>query len=89
MKIKPLHDRVLVQRDQAETETHGGLILAGAAQETPETGTVLAVGPEVTELQAGDRVVFSKFSGQSVPVKLAGPGALVLKVGDILGIAEK
>ena len=93
MSFRPLHDRVLVRRVEAEEKTAGGIIIPDAAKEKPAEGEVVAVGAgnkaedgKVTPLdvKAGDRVLFGKWSGTEV--KLNGEDLLIMKESDILGI---
>lgn len=95
MKIKPLHDRVIVKRLEEEEKTKGGLFIPDSAKETPAEGKVIAVGPgrredgKVTPLdvKAGDRIIFSKYAGTEV--KIEGEEHLIMREEDILGIIEK
>ena len=93
MSFRPLHDRVLVRRVEAEEKTAGGIIIPDSAKEKPAEGEVVAVGAgnkaedgKVTPLdvKAGDRVLFGKWSGTEV--KLNGEDLLIMKESDILGI---
>jgi chaperonin GroES len=93
MNVRPLHDRILVQRVEGETKSKGGLILPGSAQEKPSEGIVLAVGTgrvdkegSVTPLivKVGDRVVFGRYGGTEI--KVDGQDRLVLREEDIYGI---
>ncbi|MCE2841560.1 MAG: co-chaperone GroES [Novosphingobium sp.] len=93
MAFRPLHDRVLVRRVEAEEKTAGGIIIPDSAKEKPAEGEVIAVGAgskaedgKVTPLdvKAGDRVLFGKWSGTEV--KLDGEDLLIMKESDILGI---
>ncbi|MCE1237593.1 MAG: co-chaperone GroES [Hyphomicrobiales bacterium] len=93
MKFRPLHDRVVVKRIEAEQKTAGGIIIPGTAQEKPQEGEVVAVGPGARdekgalvalEVKAGDRVLFGKWSGTEV--KIDGQDLLIMKESDILGI---
>ena len=93
MAFRPLHDRVLVRRIEAEEKTAGGIIIPDSAKEKPSEGEVVAVGNgskaedgTVTPLdvKAGDRVLFGKWSGTEV--KLDGEDLLIMKEGDIMGI---
>lgn len=93
MKFRPLHDRVLVKRLDAEEKTAGGIIIPDAAKEKPMQGEVVAVGSgnraddgKVTPLdvKAGDRVLFGKWSGTEV--KIDGDDLLIMKESDIMGI---
>ena len=94
MKLKPLADRVIIKRVEAEETTKGGIILTGSAKEKPEVAEVLAVGPggmvdgtEVTmTVQVGDKVITSKYSGTQV--KLDGEELTIVRQGDILAIVE-
>jgi chaperonin GroES len=93
MSFRPLHDRVLVRRVEAEQKTAGGIIIPDTAQEKPQEGEVVAVGTgtksedgKVTPLdvKAGDRILFGKWSGTEV--KVNGEDLLIMKESDILGI---
>ena len=95
MKFRPLHDRVVVRRIESETKTAGGIIIPDTAQEKPQQGEVVAVGPgarnEAGELvtpdvKAGDRVLFGKWSGTEV--KIDGEDLLIMKESDIMGVLE-
>ncbi len=93
MNIKPLHDRVLVERIEAETKTKGGIIIPDNAKEKPIEGIVIAVGSGSTddsgkkislEVKAGDRVLFAKWGGTEV--KIDGKELIIMKESDILAI---
>ena len=93
MGFRPLHDRVLVRRVEAEEKTAGGIIIPDTAKEKPQEGEVVAVGAgskaddgKVTPLdvKAGDRILFGKWSGTEV--KLDGEDLIIMKESDILGI---
>ena len=93
MGFRPLHDRVLVRRVEAEEKTAGGIIIPDTAQEKPQEGEVISVGSgtrsedgKVTPLDVkeGDRILFGKWSGTEV--KIAGEDLLIMKESDILGI---
>ena len=93
MKFRPLHDRVVVRRIEADERTKSGIIIPDTAQEKPQQGEVVAVGPgarndkgEVAPLdvKAGDRVLFGKWSGTEV--KIDGEDLLIMKESDIMGI---
>jgi len=93
MAFRPLHDRVLVRRIEAEEKTAGGIIIPDSAKEKPSEGEIVAVGSgskaedgSVTPLdvKAGDRVLFGKWSGTEV--KLDGEDLLIMKESDIMGI---
>ncbi|MCC7535761.1 MAG: co-chaperone GroES [Deltaproteobacteria bacterium] len=94
-KIRPLHDRVVVQRLKEEEKTKGGIIIPDTAKEKPVEGKVLAVGNgkvldngEVRkpEVKVGDRILFGKYSGNEI--KIDGEEHLILREDDILGIVE-
>ncbi|NFV78675.1 co-chaperone GroES [Magnetospirillum aberrantis] len=93
MKFRPLHDRVLVKRIDAEEKTAGGIIIPDTAKEKPMQGEVIAVGSGVRgedgkivalDVKAGDRILFGKWSGTEV--KIDGAELLIMKESDILGI---
>jgi chaperonin GroES len=93
MAFRPLHDRVLVRRIEAEEKTAGGIIIPDSAKEKPSEGEIVAVGSgtraddgKVTPLdvKAGDRVLFGKWSGTEV--KLDGEDLLIMKESDIMGV---
>lgn len=93
MNFRPLHDRVLVRRVEAEEKTAGGIIIPDTAKEKPQEGEVIAVGGgskaedgKVTPLdvKAGDRILFGKWSGTEV--RVGGEDLLIMKESDILGI---
>ena len=95
MSFRPLHDRVLVRRIDADEKTAGGIIIPDTAKEKPQRGEVIAVGAgtrsedgELTPLdvKAGDEVLFGKWSGTEV--KIDGQDLLIMKESDILGIVE-
>jgi|SRR5690242_4539306 chaperonin GroES len=92
-KFRPLHDRVVVKRLEAEEKSKGGIIIPDTAQEKPQQGEVVAVGPGGRDengklvaiaLKAGDRVLFGKWSGTEV--KLDGEELLIMKESDIMGV---
>jgi len=94
-KIRPLQDRVIVQRVKEEEKTKGGIIIPDSAKEKPVEGKVLAVGNgkvledgkvRALDIKPGDRVLFGKYSGTEV--KLDGEEALILREDDILGVIE-
>jgi chaperonin GroES len=96
MKIRPLHDRVIVRRLEEEEKTKGGIIIPDSAKETPAEGKIVAVGPgardekgNVTPLgvKQGDIVIFSKYAGSEV--KIEGEEHLIMREEDILGVIEK
>jgi chaperonin GroES len=95
MKIRPLHDRLIVKRIEAERTTASGIVIPDSAGEKPDQGQVLAVGNgkilesgEVRKLdvKVGDRVLFGKYSGQTV--KVDGEELLVMREEDIMGVVE-
>src|SRR5687768_3255256 len=96
MNFRPLHDRVLVRRVEAEEKTSGGIIIPDTAKEKPQEGEVLAVGAGARDesgklvpldVKEGDRILFGKWSGTEV--RLDGEDLLIMKESDILGIVEK
>ena len=93
MKFRPLHDRVVVRRVDAELKTAGGIIIPDTVQEKPQQGEIVAVGPGARnekgelvalDVKAGDRVLFGKWSGTEV--KLDGEELLIMKESDIMGV---
>ena len=95
MHFRPLHDRVLVRRIEAEEKTAGGIIIPDTAKEKPMEGEVVAAGPGARDdsgklvepaVKAGDRVLFGKWSGTEV--RIDGEDLLIMKESDILGIIE-
>jgi chaperonin GroES len=95
MKFRPLHDRVLVRRIEAEEKTAGGIIIPDTAKEKPQQGEVLAVGPGKRDetgklvppdVKAGDGILFGKWSGTEV--KIDGEDLLIMKEDDIMGLVE-
>ena len=93
MKIRPLHDRVVVKRVEEETKTAGGIVLPGSAAEKPSEGEVMAVGAgkpldngqvRALEVKVGDKVLFGKYSGTEV--KVDGEQYVVMREEDIMGI---
>ena len=95
MKFRPLHDRVVVRRLEAEEKTKGGIIIPDTVKEKPQEGEVVAVGPGArdekgvlvaTELKAGDRILFGKWSGSEV--KIDGQDLLIMKESDVLGVLD-
>ena len=92
MTIRPLHDRVVVKRLEAEEKTASGIILPGSAAEKPDIGEVIAVGAgkvgkrRALDVKVGDKVLFGKYSGQTV--KADGQELLVMREEDIFGIVE-
>jgi chaperonin GroES len=96
MHFRPLHDRVVVRRIDAEEKTAGGIIIPDTAREKPQEGEVVAAGPGgrneqgqliPIDVRAGDRVLFGKWSGTEV--KIDGEEYLIMKESDLLGVVEK
>ncbi|MDA8383243.1 MAG: co-chaperone GroES [Betaproteobacteria bacterium] len=96
MKIRPLHDRVIVKRLEEERKTASGIVIPDTAAEKPDQGEVVAVGNgkvlddgklRQLDLKVGDRVLFGKYSGQAV--KVEGEELLVMREEDIMGVIEK
>ncbi|GLQ54096.1 co-chaperone GroES [Devosia nitrariae] len=95
MAFRPLHDRVLVRRIEADEKTAGGIIIPDTAKEKPQEGEVIAVGPGARDekgelvaldVKSGDRVLFGKSSGTEV--RIDGQDLLIMKESDILGVVE-
>ena len=95
MGFRPLHDRVVIRRVEAEEKTAGGIIIPDTAKEKPMEGEVVAAGPgargddgklQPLDVKAGDRVLFGKWSGTEV--KLDGEDLIIMKESDIMGIIE-
>ena len=95
MKLRPLHDRVIVKRIDSETKTASGIVIPDNAAEKPDQGEVLAVGPGrknddgkliPLNVAVGDRVLFGKYSGQTV--KVEGDELLVMKEDDLFAVIE-
>lgn len=96
MKFRPLHDRVVVERVDADAKSAGGIIIPDTAQEKPSQGKIIAVGPGgrdetgkliPIDLTSGDRVLFGKWSGTEV--KIDGIDYLIMKESDIMGVLEQ
>ena len=96
MHFRPLHDRVLVRRIDAEEKTAGGIIIPDTAKEKPQEGEIIAAGPGARneqgqlipiDVKAGDRVLFGKWSGTEV--KIDGQDYLIMKESDLLGVVDK
>ena len=96
MSFRPLHDRVLIRRVEAEEKTAGGIIIPDTAKEKPMEGEVVAVGPgardesgkvQALDVKAGDRVLFGKWSGTEI--KLDGEDLIIMKESDIMGVIEQ
>jgi chaperonin GroES len=95
MKIRPLHDRVIIKRVETERTTSSGIVIPDSAGEKPDQGEVMAVGTgkllddgkvRALEVKVGDRVLFGKYSGQTV--KVDGTELLVMREEDIMGVVE-
>ena len=95
MKFRPLHDRIVVRRVDAEEKTKGGIIIPDTAKEKPQGGEVRAVGPggrdesgKLTpiDIKAGDRILFGKWSGTEI--KIDGEDLLIMKESDVMGVIE-
>jgi chaperonin GroES len=95
MKFRPLHDRVVVKRIDAEEKTRGGIIIPDTAKEKPQEGEVIAVGPGARDesgklvaldVKVGDRILFGKWSGTEI--KLDGEDLLIMKESDVMGVIE-
>jgi len=95
MKFRPLHDRVVVKRIDAEEKTKGGIIIPDTAKEKPQEGEVVAAGPGgrdesgkliPLDLKAGDRILFGKWSGTEI--KLDGEELLIMKESDVMGVVQ-
>ncbi len=96
MKIRPLHDRVVVKRVEEETKSAGGIVLPGSAAEKPSQGEVLAVGPgrltdngdiRSLDVKVGDKVIFGQYAGSTV--KIDGQELLIMAESEIFGVLEK
>ncbi|MEJ0060096.1 MAG: co-chaperone GroES [Terricaulis sp.] len=93
--FRPLHDRVVVKRVKEEEKTRGGIIIPETAQEKPQEGEIVAVGPGARDedgeripldLEVGDRILFGKWSGTEV--KIDGEDLLIMKEADVMGVIE-
>ncbi len=96
MKFRPLHDRVVVRRIDAEEKTKGGIIIPDTAKEKPQEGEIIAAGPGARDesgkivpldVKAGDRILFGKWSGTEV--RIDGEDLLIMKESDIMGVVEQ
>ncbi|BAB49536.1 MULTISPECIES: co-chaperone GroES [Mesorhizobium] len=96
MTFRPLHDRILVRRIEAEEKTAGGIIIPDTAKEKPQEGEVIAIGPGARDesgkltpldVKAGDRILFGKWSGTEI--KLNGEDLLIMKESDVMGVIEQ
>jgi chaperonin GroES len=95
LKFRPLHDRVLVRRVEAEEKTKGGIIIPDTAKEKPQEGEVIGVGPGARDeggklvpidLKTGDRILFGKWSGTEI--KIEGEDLIIMKESDVMGVVE-
>ena len=95
MKFRPLHDRVVVERIDAEAKTAGGIIIPDTAKEKPSQGRIIGIGPGgrdehgkliPIDLKVGDRVLFGKWSGTEV--KLDGEDLMIMKESDVMGVVD-
>ncbi len=95
MKIRPLHDRIIVKRLEEERKTASGIVIPDTAAEKPDQGEIIAVGKgkiledgsvRALEVKVGDRVLFGKYSGQAV--KVQGEELLVMREEDVMGVVE-
>ena len=96
MQFRPLHDRIVVRRIEAEEKSQGGIIIPDTAKEKPQEGEVIAAGPGARDesgkivpldVKAGDRILFGKWSGTEV--RIDGEDLLIMKESDIMGVVEK
>ncbi|TPK72181.1 co-chaperone GroES [Mesorhizobium sp. B2-4-15] len=96
MTFRPLHDRILVRRIEAEEKTAGGIIIPDTAKEKPQEGEVIAVGPGARDdsgklvpldVNVGDRILFGKWSGTEI--KLNGEDLIIMKESDVMGVIEQ
>jgi chaperonin GroES len=96
MKFRPLHDRVVVERIDADAKSAGGILIPDSAQEKPSQGEIVAIGPGARDeagklipidLKKGDRVLFGKWSGTEV--KIDGQDLLIMKESDIMGVLQE
>ena len=95
MQFRPLHDRVVIRRIEAEEKSKGGIIIPDTAKEKPQEGEVIAVGPgardengqiQALDVKVGDRILFGKWSGTEV--RIDGEDLLIMKESDIMGVIE-
>ena len=95
MQFRPLHDRVVIRRIEAEEKSKGGIIIPDTAKEKPQEGEVIAVGPgardengqiQALDVKVGDRILFGKWSGTEV--RIDGQDLLIMKESDIMGVIE-
>ena len=95
MKIRPLHDRVVLRRLESEQKTRSGIVIPDTAKEKPDQGEIVAVGAGKTledgtldepDVKVGDKVLFASFAGQAVRIR--GEELLVMREGDLIGVVE-
>ena len=95
MKIRPLHDRVIVQRTEEEQKSKGGIIIPDTAKEKPQEGKIIAVGKGKTlddgklvplDVKVGDKVLFNKYAGSDI--KIEGEEYMIMREEDVLGVIE-
>jgi chaperonin GroES len=95
MKIRPLHDRILVEREEEKEVKKGGIIIPDTAKEKPQEGEIVAAGPGARDesgklvpldVKAGDRILFGKWSGTEV--KIDGEDLIIMKESDVMGVVE-
>ncbi|MCK9444148.1 MAG: co-chaperone GroES [Tissierellaceae bacterium] len=93
MNLKPLGDRIIIKKVEAEEKTKGGIVLPNSAKEQPQIAEILAVGPDIAEdekkkeqIKVGDKVLFSKYSGTEI--KVDGEELTIIKLMDILAVVE-
>ena len=96
MTFRPLHDRILVRRIEADEKTAGGIIIPDTAKEKPQEGEVVAAGPgarddsgqlQPLDVKAGDRILFGKWSGTEI--KLDGEDLIIMKESDVMGVIDE
>lgn len=94
MNIRPLGDRLVIKKVEAEEKTKSGIVLPNSAKEQPQMAEVLAVGPEITndekkkeEIKVGDKIIFSKYAGTEI--KMGNEEYTILKLADILAVVEE
>lgn len=93
MNLKPLGDRIIIKKVEAEEKTKGGIVLPNSAKEQPQIAEILAIGPDIAEdekkkeqIKVGDKVLFSKYSGTEI--KVDGEELTIIKLMDILAVVE-
>jgi len=97
MTVRPLHDRLLVKRIEEKETAKGGIIIPDSAKEKPQEGEVIAVGQGKRnekgeriplDLKVGDRILWSKYSGTDLPIKIGGEDYLIVREDEVLGVLE-